>query len=258
VASPSAFEVDKPGHALVVSPHLDDAVLSAAHRIRPGATTVVTVFAGTPGPSIGVTSWDAYTGAADSATRMRERHGEDDEAMRRLGGVPAIRLDFLDSQYRETTEVDDAAVASTLADMIESDIDIDAVWLPAGIGGHPDHVATRIAGLTAVADFEHLAVYLYADFPYVVTFGWPAWAVDGAATPYLDGAAFLDAQLRAQGLAGMPLQREIIQADDVAAKRKRHAIEAYRSQLPGLRLHPATLDADPDLLRVELAWRFVR
>jgi hypothetical protein len=64
--------------------------------------------------------------------------------------------------------------------------------------------------------------------------------------------------MRAQGLSDMPLQREIIHADDAAVKRKRHAIEAYRSQLPGLRLHPATLDTDPDLLRIELAWRMLR
>jgi LmbE family N-acetylglucosaminyl deacetylase len=250
--------VDVPGHALVVSPHLDDAVLSASHTIRPGATTVVTVFAGTPAPSVGLTAWDAYTGAADSAARMLERHGEDDEAMRRLGGVPAVRLDYLDSQYRETLQADADAIATTLAEMIDSDADIDAVWLPAGIGGHPDHVATRIAGLRAVADFEHLVVYLYADFPYVVTFGWPSWAVDGAKEPYLNGAAFLDAEMRAQGLTGMALQREIIHADDIGVKRKRHAIEAYRSQLPGLKLHRATLDADADLLRVEVAWRLVR
>ena len=249
---------DRPGHALFVSAHLDDAVLSASHRLRPGAATVVTVFAGTPSPSVGLTSWDAYTGATDSATRMLERHGEDDEAMRRLGGVPAVRLHYLDSQYRKTPRADTDAIASTLAEMIESDVDIDAVWLPAGIGGHPDHVATRTAGLAAVADFEHLAVFLYADFPYVVTFGWPSWAVNGATEPYRNGAAFLDAEMRAQGLTGMALQREIIHADDTGVKRKRHAIEAYRSQLPALNLHPATLDANPDLLRVELAWRLVR
>src|SRR5215510_3926275 len=84
-----APEEDRLGHALVVSPHLDDAVLSASHRIRPGAATVVTVFAGTPAASIGLTGWDAFTGATDSAARMLERYGEDDEAMRRLGGVPA-------------------------------------------------------------------------------------------------------------------------------------------------------------------------
>jgi len=250
--------VDVPGHALVVSPHLDDAVLSASHRLRPGAATVVTVFAGTPATSVGLTAWDAFTGATDSAARMLERYGEDDEAMRRLGGVPAVRLDYLDSQYRETPHADADAIATTLAEMIDGDADIDAVWLPAGIGGHPDHVATRIASLRAVADFEHLVVYLYADFPYVATFGWPSWAVDGTIEPYLNGAAFLDAEMRAQGLTELALQREIIHADDVGVKRKRHAIEAYRSQLPGLKLHRATLDADPDLLRVEVAWRLVR
>src|SRR4051794_35229184 len=83
---------------VVVSPHLDDAVLSCWHVLQDGEATVVTVFAGVPEP--GTRGWwDRLTGSDDSAARMRERLREDDAALG-LGGATPLRLDLLDEQYR--------------------------------------------------------------------------------------------------------------------------------------------------------------
>jgi hypothetical protein len=96
--------------SVVLSPHLDDAVLSCWHLLAGGDTTVVTVFAGVPEP--GTCGWsDRLTGASDSAARVRERLGEDTRAPA-LAGASSGRLDLLDEQYRGNGDV--PAVAEQL------------------------------------------------------------------------------------------------------------------------------------------------
>src|SRR5690349_8735562 len=62
----------------ILSPHLDDAVLSCWHVLtQPGVVVVVNVFAGVPASLDGPAWWDRYTGATDSLERVRERIDED-------------------------------------------------------------------------------------------------------------------------------------------------------------------------------------
>ena len=67
----------------------------------------------------------------------------------------------------------------------------DEVWLPAAIGRHPDHVLARDAGLRAAAAVGHDDVVLYADFPYVISYGWPSWLSRQPADPYLNPEIWL-------------------------------------------------------------------
>ena len=67
---------------IVVSAHLDDAVLSCYSALGP-STSVVTVFAGLPPESV-LSSWDAEGGATSSRERMAERREEDRRALARL------------------------------------------------------------------------------------------------------------------------------------------------------------------------------
>jgi LmbE family N-acetylglucosaminyl deacetylase len=84
---------------VVLSPHLDDAVLSAAVQLmRPGAR-VITVFAGRPPEGTALGAWDRLTGATDARQRVEERWLEDDEAMSALGVGDPVRLDFPDTQH---------------------------------------------------------------------------------------------------------------------------------------------------------------
>jgi LmbE family N-acetylglucosaminyl deacetylase len=82
---------------LVVSPHLDDAVLSCWTAIADDCdVTVATVF--TAGPRAGVTtSWDRDSGV-DSAARMAQRRDEDASALALAGRVP-VHLGVLERQY---------------------------------------------------------------------------------------------------------------------------------------------------------------
>ena len=87
------------GPAVILSPHLDDAVLSCWHVLcGPGEVTVINVFAGSPPPGSGASWWDRLTGATDSVARMAERRAEDRAAFA-IAGRTATSLDFLDEQY---------------------------------------------------------------------------------------------------------------------------------------------------------------
>jgi hypothetical protein len=81
---------------VVVSPHLDDAVLSVYGQLGP-ETTVVTVLAGLP-PEGYLSDWDRQSGATDSRARTAERREEDRRALGRSAAVP-VHLDFPDRQY---------------------------------------------------------------------------------------------------------------------------------------------------------------
>ena len=139
---------------VVVSTHLDDAVLSCYRELGP-ETIVVTVCAGIPPPGT-PGSWDRRTGSTDSTARMRERRAEDIEALA-LSGSRAVHLDLLDSQYAELPPA--AEIAAALAPILEAS---DRVLGPAGIL-NVDHKAVRDAVLLARPD-----AVLYADLPYAL------------------------------------------------------------------------------------------
>lgn len=67
---------------MILSPHLDDAVLSCwrvleAHR----SVRVVNVFTGSPPEGSPAPWWDRLTGATDPVRRMAERRAEDRRAL---------------------------------------------------------------------------------------------------------------------------------------------------------------------------------
>jgi LmbE family N-acetylglucosaminyl deacetylase len=84
------------GGIVVVSAHLDDAVLSCYGVLAP-SVTVVTALAGFP-PAGTLGAWDAAGGATDSRKRIAERRAEDVNALV-ISGAEPIHLDFPESQY---------------------------------------------------------------------------------------------------------------------------------------------------------------
>ena len=111
------LRVDPAAPELVVSPHLDDAVLDCFSVLNSDRELrVVNVFAGVP-ENVGLTGWDAITGAADSAERARERIAEDAVALARVPREP-FNLDLLDAQYR-TGVLDRLGLAGPSLDQID-------------------------------------------------------------------------------------------------------------------------------------------
>ncbi len=133
------------GKCLIVSPHLDDAVLSCGQLLacHPDSV-VVTVFAGVPGGDR-LTWWDAACGFRAGAEAVRARREEDRAALAVLGARP-LWLDFQDRQYRSAATRDreeDGDVAAALDTVIRREMP-HTVCIPAGLA-HPDHVRTHRA-----------------------------------------------------------------------------------------------------------------
>jgi LmbE family N-acetylglucosaminyl deacetylase len=212
---------------VILSPHLDDAVLSCWHLLcGPGDVRVINVFAGSPPPGSGASWWDRLSGATDSAARMEERRAEDLEAFA-VAGRTAIHLDFLDDQYEPADQsVED--IAARLRELIDPD---EIVYAPAALGAHPDHQRVRSAALELAASGQ--PVRLYADHPHGVQLGWPAW-VNGAKTKVgADVAAHWDRRLAEVGLTRPRPHVQHLGAED--QKQKLRAVSAYRTQLAALK-----------------------
>ena len=126
------------GPAVVLSPHPDDAVLSAWSVLRaPGELTVVNVFAGVPDVGLPRRA-DRLVRATDSRVHVRARLAEDREALELAGRTP-LNLDFLDEQHRHT----DPEAAELEAELTEQLPQASALYAPAGIRGDRDHELVR-------------------------------------------------------------------------------------------------------------------
>jgi hypothetical protein len=222
---------------VVVSPHLDDAVLSCWHVLEAGDATVITVFAGVPEP--GTRGWwDRLTGSDDSAARVRERLREDDAALA-LAGSTSTRLDLLDEQYRSNGAV--PAVAEALADHVRT---ADEVYAPLGLFLSPDHNLVREAALELRAD-----TVLYADHPHAAIWGLPGWVTGDGDAPGLDVDAAWRYRMAEGGLDPDALRATVHPLDRDDFARKLAAVGAYKTQLAALEC-----EAPLDQLRWEVTW----
>ena len=150
-------------HTVVLSPHLDDAVLSVGRFLAasPGAV-VVTVFAGIP-DGLGLTRYDRSCGFATSREAVLSRHREDRRALDILG-ADAVHLDFLDGQYH--SKRDDDEIADALRKTILS-LGPATVIGPVG-SKHADHRALGRIWPLALRNIADVVAYAYADLPYTI------------------------------------------------------------------------------------------
>lgn len=148
---------------LVVSPHLDDAVLSCGRLLAatPGSV-VLTVLAGRPLDDRFV-DWDRRAGFRPGDDVIGRRRREDLRALRLLRARP-VWLDFRDDVYRDEPLDADAVRAEVRKVIME--LDPAQVALPLGLL-HPDHVAVADALRDALPG---RAVRLYAEQPYARDF----------------------------------------------------------------------------------------
>jgi hypothetical protein len=236
---------------LLLSPHLDDAVLDCWGVLAGGRELrIVNVFAGVPPPGW-VAEWDAITGASDSAERARERLDEDRRALAHAGRE-AVNLDLLDAQYRGGSRP--PTLAQIDAELIAHVPRASRVLVPAGIGGHADHLLVRSYGRTLLR--AGLPVVLYAELPYCVLHGWPAW-VGGAGS-----AGDAEAHWRSclQGVAELPPleQARVQRLDEQAAAAKLTAMRSYVTQLPHLSYGEDRRLEDPAIHGIEVSWELSR
>jgi LmbE family N-acetylglucosaminyl deacetylase len=123
---------------VVVSPHLDDGVLSLGAAMsrwaRKGARVeLVTVFAGDPDSTAPAGGWDARAGHATEGESARARREEDRRACAHLGATP-IWLPFGSVDYERHGTPED--VLSALAEVVAGP---DELLVPGIPLTHPDH-----------------------------------------------------------------------------------------------------------------------
>jgi LmbE family N-acetylglucosaminyl deacetylase len=210
VASRGAFGARR---LIVVSPHLDDGVMSLgatiARAVRAGTEVeVLTVFGYGPRSSARVGPWDARSGFKTEGEACRVRRREDEEACRILGATHRW-LDFGAEPYeRQGTPAEiRAAVVAELARA-------DAALIPGFPLVHPDHA--ELSQLL-LGDSLPCRVGLYAEQPYLY------W--ERKRMPPAMRAAALEGTLDSEP------QWSRQPADRAERRLKHRAVRCYRSQL---------------------------
>jgi LmbE family N-acetylglucosaminyl deacetylase len=184
---------------VVLSPHLDDAVLSCgaliAHAVTRTSVTVATLFteAGPPPHTWSARRYLHQVGAADAETLYRQRRAEDRAALEPLG-VGWVHAGLTEAQFRLRAgpgsrrwwtrllpelahcypvyrrhvisgriAPSDAGTLAEASGFIQRTAGLGRplVLAPLGVGGHVDHVLTRTAAKRSGA-----RVAYYSDFPY--------------------------------------------------------------------------------------------
>jgi LmbE family N-acetylglucosaminyl deacetylase len=245
-------EKESPGgtHALVIEPHMDDAILSVGGcLIRRSWCQQTTI--------LSVVRWSSYTSYllsgrtefSDVSAVSQLRAAESEIAARLCGakflsmnesdaivemGMP-LRPDALPRLHWNLhawgsfgpTEDEVAALSERIFDVVRS-IKPDELWIPMGLGPHFDHVRTRQACLhfvvAAQSELGKMRIILYKDLPYASQFPQQA-----------------DFVLRALASAGATLVRR---AEDIADvfEHKVDALSAYASQWKESKVRDAILD----------------
>lgn len=202
----------------VISPHLDDAVLSCAQLIQahPGSQ-VTTIFASGPAAVHPLTDWDRRSKYFRDGDDVMAARREEDVRSNALLGARVHHLDFWDQQYRlerygyAGPHRDELASGITeLLLGLAVDTDIEAWVLPLGLV-HPDHRLAAAAAL-AFAAAQKAKVFVYAELPY--------WREDAAELQ----RALANVGERGHGLAEVAM----LASGDRSAKRA--AMRRYASQ----------------------------
>jgi LmbE family N-acetylglucosaminyl deacetylase len=209
---------DLSGRVAVVSPHLDDAVLSCGAVIsRLDDCVVLTVFAGSP------SSWDVHRlwdndicGFSEGTDVVAARLREDDAALARLG-ASAARLGFLDEQYREpATAPSVEEVGDQIAGAIQ-EVKASIALMPLGIG-HNDHRLTAAGCRRAALHRPDVRWLAYLDLPY-------------GYEPEIFGAGAVGEALDSMS----PMVPEAIElGGGIGSEAKDAALDLYPSQILGL------------------------
>lgn len=233
---------------LVVSPHFDDAVLSAFAVLDQPGTRVVNVFTKIP-ESQPPTFWEGLTRARGTvAERVAERILEDRDALA-LAGCTPVNLGFLECLYGGGPNLPIQDIAAALEPHVAA---AGETVFCAAIGGHPDHGVVRNVG-----KLFHQAgakVRFYADCPYSIKYGWPSWVTGEPESLHLDQSVYLEQHLQNGGFSLNTFNSRVVRLEGFQLERKLAAIAAYRTQADALNSGPLRRVSNPNVCQFEVVW----
>lgn len=193
---------------LVISPHLDDAVLSCGGALaaHPGSTVVTVQTAHVPALA-GATTWDRSCGFRPGDDVMGRRQDEDRAALGLVGASPRW-LGVVEGQY--TAKPDVAGIRRALNELLATDRS-PVVLFPLGIG-HADHALVSDVVVELAAGDPDRSWIAYDDLPYRELF--PG-----------------DVERRLAAIAERGVEIDSVELEvDSDRRRKLAAVRRYRSQ----------------------------
>ncbi|HEY7119584.1 MAG TPA: hypothetical protein VH475_23535 [Tepidisphaeraceae bacterium] len=213
---PDAPRLDHPPHAIICSPHPDDAALSCGGRML-GDRSILVLNA------FSRTAWWRFGYDVEDLPRIQACRSAEEALVSRLSGCPVRNLDLPEALLRGRSMADlftampdarDAEVSVTIGEAVRSlgrEYPLAHWYLPLAVGDHLDHRIARDAALAALREQGAGATHLhfYEDLPYAAKAG-PA----------------ADFSTRVPGLT---LGDEPLDVDD-AIGWKLELLRAYRSQ----------------------------
>jgi LmbE family N-acetylglucosaminyl deacetylase len=201
---------------VVLSPHLDDAIMSIGGTMhllgRLGvAMRVVTLFAGDPASVARPSSWDLHRRTKTAGESFRERREEDRVASEALGFEP-VWLPFSDDSYLARRDPDEiwAALAPHLADAA-------AVLVPGSPLAHGDHRYTTALAVDRLD--STLPTLFYAEQPYCSRPRYLAGYIGGRTPKAL------------RDVLGENVEWETVKLDKASRAAKRGAMNCYDGEL---------------------------
>lgn len=172
--APGEFE-----RVVIVSPHLDDAVLGCGcfMATHPGAA-VVTLYAGRPAEYPDpMTHWDTISGFSAGDDVLAARRREDEAALAEVGATP-VWLDVVEHQYLPRAEWIGPAQTVEILDVVVRERAPTAILVPFGLA-NPDHGATHDAAMLVRDRYPEPAWFCYEDSGYKHIPGLLAWRISG-------------------------------------------------------------------------------
>lgn len=151
---------------LVLSPHLDDAIFSVCGYLleTKHRTKIVTVCAGIPDNN-DLSSWDKRCGFTSGQLAAISRREEDFLACSKVG-ADYEHLNFTDFPYSNIKN--NSSISNEITKRLPN---IQEIWIPLGIGMHPDHITVRDSALE-ILNTKKINIVFYADVPYSNAYKW--------------------------------------------------------------------------------------
>jgi len=147
---------------IILSPHLDDAVISCFANVIQKDALVITIFGGVPKPGTSKI-WDKVCGESDSVLMVKKRIAENKAALNFVK-AELINLDFLDAQYRNDKQ-DITQIVKKIISLTNSNDQFLAPLSASKLFNHADHKITCNVGLELLK--QQRKVSFYPDRPYM-------------------------------------------------------------------------------------------